>query len=341
MRILSKTKIWLTLAVIAALALSSGAALAHGGREVGDYEIVVGFMNEPAYEGMLNGLDLRVTKTGTAADGMAMGDMTSSSSGVAVDVNAHGTVFMSETLSQGGTFAFEAPHELEDQTIPYHNHLDHEMTGSIAISDSAPLSGTAEIKIHDGMFDPAEISVQPHTTVKWTNEGTDPVLLTSGLPPEEGHTDEAATTDVPVLGLEDTLKAEVTHVPTNSTSALTLQTVFNDPGHYAANFIPTAPGVYQFRIFGNIDGTPVDETFVSQGGGGEFADVVSTDTIQFPEKLPQVREIESAVKGTQTTAQEAQDSAASASTLAIIGIVLGVVGIVSGVGGVAVGIRKR
>lgn len=36
-------------------------AWAHGHTEVGDYELVIGFINEPAYQGEPNGLDLRVT----------------------------------------------------------------------------------------------------------------------------------------------------------------------------------------------------------------------------------------------------------------------------------------
>lgn len=36
-------------------------ALAHGRTEVGNYQFVIGFRNEPAYQGEPNGLDLRVT----------------------------------------------------------------------------------------------------------------------------------------------------------------------------------------------------------------------------------------------------------------------------------------
>jgi hypothetical protein len=38
---------------------------AHGHTEVGDYELVIGFHNEPAYQGEPNGLDLFVTNTKT------------------------------------------------------------------------------------------------------------------------------------------------------------------------------------------------------------------------------------------------------------------------------------
>jgi hypothetical protein len=40
-------------------------ALAHGRTQVGDYELVIGFHTEPAYQGEPNGLDLFVTNTTT------------------------------------------------------------------------------------------------------------------------------------------------------------------------------------------------------------------------------------------------------------------------------------
>jgi hypothetical protein len=45
----------------ALLRLSVVPALAHGHVEVGDYELVIGFANEPAFQGEPNGLDLIVT----------------------------------------------------------------------------------------------------------------------------------------------------------------------------------------------------------------------------------------------------------------------------------------
>ncbi len=54
----------LALAVIASLALASP-ALAHERRQVGPYTFVVGFLNEPAFTGQLNGVSLSVTETAT------------------------------------------------------------------------------------------------------------------------------------------------------------------------------------------------------------------------------------------------------------------------------------
>lgn len=47
-------------------ALSANVASAHGHTTVGDYELVIGFHNEPAYQGQPNGLDLFVTNTKTS-----------------------------------------------------------------------------------------------------------------------------------------------------------------------------------------------------------------------------------------------------------------------------------
>ena len=57
-----------------------------------------------------------------------------------------------------------------------------------------------------------------------------------------------------VEGLQDTLQVEVTHMPSSVSKVMNLRTVFNDPGHYAADLIPTSPGHYRFRFFGTIEG---------------------------------------------------------------------------------------
>ena len=49
--------------VVATLLLFSGRAYAHERRMVGPYQFVVGWLNEPAYLGQLNSLDLRITDT--------------------------------------------------------------------------------------------------------------------------------------------------------------------------------------------------------------------------------------------------------------------------------------
>lgn len=62
--------------VAAVLLLGSKSASAHEPREVGDggYTLVVGFANEPAYSGFLNGLSLEVVDGTTASSAAADGD---------------------------------------------------------------------------------------------------------------------------------------------------------------------------------------------------------------------------------------------------------------------------
>lgn len=43
-----------------ALALLPALVSAHGGREVGEYEFTVGFLVEPAFEGQMNGVEVRI-----------------------------------------------------------------------------------------------------------------------------------------------------------------------------------------------------------------------------------------------------------------------------------------
>jgi hypothetical protein len=50
-----------TLVVVSSFAIYGGTAAAHERRTVGPYQFVVGWLNEPAYVGLMNSLDLRVT----------------------------------------------------------------------------------------------------------------------------------------------------------------------------------------------------------------------------------------------------------------------------------------
>ena len=273
---LSRT-IWPWTATIAALALLAGAALAHDDRHVGEYKLNVGFNVEPAYEGVPNGIDIRVTRSAEGGNG-----------------DGH------DSDEEGG------------------NGDGHDSDGE---------SGNGHAHTGDG-------------------GGDDGMSMT----------DEDATTapaGIPVEGLAETLQVEVTHVPSGASRIMNLRAVFQAPGNYTADLIPTAPGVYQVRVFGSIEETAVDETFVSAGGGGGFSDVVSKTDLYFPEPLAEIRELESAVRGAVAAAQEAQDAALAASsdtdsedgdsgnTLAIVAIVLGAAGAVAGSAAGIVAVRRR
>lgn len=167
-------------------------------------------------------------------------------------------------------------------------------------------------------------------------------MKTLARPLASGHAVEVA-----VEGLESTLQVEVTHPASGAARIFDLRAVQEQPGDYAADLIPTAPGVYEFRVFGTIEGLAVDETFVSRGGGGDFDDIVSPAELQFPETLPETRELESAVRGALNTAQEAQDAALAAgensspSALSIVAIIIGASGILAGGGAMLLSNRRR
>lgn len=55
---------------LTALLFINSLAYAHEKRAVGEYEFVVGFVNEPAFSGAMNGLDLMVNKNQAPVDGI-------------------------------------------------------------------------------------------------------------------------------------------------------------------------------------------------------------------------------------------------------------------------------
>ncbi len=202
-------------------------AFAHESRQVGDYDLLVGWMEEPAYEGMRNGVDFRVTR--------------------ASDHNGH------------------------------------------------------------------------------------------------GHNDNGD--DAGVEGLEDSLEVEITHEPSGTSEVFSLRAVWGQPGHYTADVLPTRSGAYEFRFFGTVGDVELDETFVSESLGGGFDDIVSSADIHFPERQPEIRELEevarsalSSSQAAEASAGEASDRIAGANTIAIVALVLA---IVSAIGTAFFGFRKR
>jgi len=81
-----------------------------------------------------------------------------------------------------------------------------------------------------------------------------------------------------VEGLEGALTFEIIYE--DQTAELPVETVFRDPGHYVSYVIPTEPGVYSFRISGEIDGVAIEETFT--GGPETFSEVGPRSDIEFP-----------------------------------------------------------
>ncbi len=155
-------------------------------------------------------------------------------------------------------------------------------------------------------------------------------------------------TNKPLEGIENTLQVEITHMTSGTSKVFKIRPLFRDPGHYTTDLLLTAPGYYRFRFFGTLEGMQVSETFASRSGGGGFNDVESSSNIQFPDKVPEVREVTAAVRGSQNTAQQAQDAAlraddkaSSANTLSGVSIALGAIGIALAAGSMVVALRKR
>jgi hypothetical protein len=181
-------------AVALAVIVSSGTALAHGHVEVGPYELVIGFRSEPAIQGEVNGLDLRVS-------------------------------------------------------------------------------------VHE-----------------------------SGAP---------------VTGLEETLKAEISYGAT--TQPLELRARWGEEGAYTADIIPTEAGDYSFRIFGTIEGEPVDVAMTSSPD--TFSSVGAKASIAFP--APEAAPAELAA------------AAAAAQQTATVALAVGGLGLLLGAAGLAFGLSAR
>ena len=64
----------LTVAALVMAGLLVGVAMGHEGRPVGDFRFIVGWQNEPAYEGAMNAVSVRVNRVVEAAAGSQGGD---------------------------------------------------------------------------------------------------------------------------------------------------------------------------------------------------------------------------------------------------------------------------
>ena len=119
---------------------------------------------------------------------------------------------------------------------------------------------------------------------------------------------------------------------------------------YDYALIPTVVGTYTFRIFGTINGVPVNRTVAS--GPTTFDSVADSSAVQFPVAVPAAaavatkvdvvsRRVANALASAQsasTTAGDAKTSASGATALAIIAIVVAV--LLSALN-LAIGLRRR
>jgi len=313
--------------------LGTTTVLAHEGRDVGDYNLVVGFINEPAVEGMLNGVSLRVTSLlEEEHDDHDAAMDTSDGMSTEIDLASHGGVFVNE-LAAGAHYEFTFDHDFEDLTMPFHAH-PIETQGSIMVGHEGPDVSEVVVEIHENGFQPAMVVIRTDTTVRFENHMSEPTVVMSGpLGEVEAPADSHEATNA-VAGIT-TLQVEVTHVSSSVSQIMDLKEAWNSPGQYKAEFIPTSPGSYNFRFFGDIEGTEINESFESSNT--TFDEVTPATEIQFPVQLAAPRETENAARGALdaandagTEASDASSSASTATLLGIIALIIGAVGLVLG-----------
>ena len=128
----------------------------------------------------------------------------------------------------------------------------------------------------------------------------------------------------PVEGAENSLKVAVS-IGGETTDPLALRTVFESPGEYRADMIPTVVGGYTFRFTGTVKDAKVDESFTSPKDG--FDEMKGTADIAFPKQAPSTTELSEKLAAVQRDADDAKGAVALARILAIGGLVIGVIGI--------------
>ena len=365
-------------AALCLLVFPAGTALGHEPRDIEDYNLVVGFLHEPAFEGILNGVYLSVTKvaehghgddaSASASDHHAAMEHEALESEVPISVSITTTVDDEggvdvQVLTEGWRWT---PDNVDGEHIAGEGHahiyvdgvkIDRVYGPSYHLEGLAP--GERQIRVtlnansHEELtyggksVEAVAVIVVPETEHNAMKMESEKVADAEG---GHSHGEELITG---VTGLEQTLQVEVTHVPTGATRLMRFHPMTGAPGQYKADFIPTASGQYIFHMIGTIEGMLIDERFES--GVGTFDDVQPANVIQFPESAASSRELESAVRGALESAQKAEDHALSAidaatigreeasaaNTLAIAGIVVGAVGIVIGAAGMVAALRRR
>ncbi len=140
------------------------------------------------------------------------------------------------------------------------------------------------------------------------------------------------STSCPVYGLDQSLQVQVitggqsqvlTFAPNLSND---VPPVFN--GEYTANIEPTVAGSYSFRIFGNVNNVPVNETFTC--GPTTFECVDPPSEVQFPQQIPAGHDLQVGLANLQSQVTQLQSDARTAYTVAGVGVVVGIIGIAVG-----------
>jgi hypothetical protein len=107
--------------------------------------------------------------------------------------------------------------------------------------------------------------------------------------------------ETPVENAAETLQA--TLIKGAASRPMELQPAFGEEGVYTAVFYPTEAGDYTFQFSGEIDGTPINETFTSSPDG--FHGVEAPAELQFPNSVPAATELSAQLAAAQASARTA------------------------------------
>jgi len=126
------------------------------------------------------------------------------------------------------------------------------------------------------------------------------------------------TTGQPVSGLEETLQVEIIYGA--SVKAVELRPRFGAEGAYTAYVLPTEAGDYTWRIFGEIEGTPVDVSMTS--GPETFSPVEPKSTFSFPGAEPANHELLAELESAHQTARTALFLGGGGLLVGLVGLVM-------------------
>jgi len=121
-----------------------------------------------------------------------------------------------------------------------------------------------------------------------------------------------------VAGAEADLKAELVY------GAQTFRSNLNPtetPGFYTATIFPTIRGQYAVRLFGTINGEEIDATI-------EPEEVFAADRIQFPEPLPDTRDLQKQMTTLENDMQSTRTFSYLAIAVGVFGILIAIVALV-------------
>lgn len=249
-------------------------ANAHGGRIVGDCEIVVGFLREPPVEGEPNSVLVRVTRIADSMSGTSgvvqmdkdeadMLGIDLMATATASNTMTHGAL-VNQVVASGSDFPFLVGGDLVGKIVPFHTH-GGDFRVTVKVDGAALSSGEIELAIAEAPAEPAVVTVRPGTKLRFANRTRGTVTLMSGM------IDDGAARQVgPIEGLAGKIHVAVTHLPTGVVQGMEVREIAARRGDYVADLVPMA-GAYEIRVYGEIDGMAIDETFRS--GPGSFDDV--------------------------------------------------------------------